>query len=309
MKTETLNTITRAIGKVKFTLIKHSPTIALVSGVVLMTAGAVMACKATIKATEVASDSKAAIDIINDSAEKGITPSGETYSEEDHVRDLKIQYSKTIVSFAKLYAIPAVMFAGGVACVVAGHRILNSRNIALSTAYAGLKKAYDQFEGRVKEKYGEEEARKLKYGIKALPVANEDGTESTETVDAIEHDPSELSRFFDESSRYYTKDPYYNKLFLKSQQALMNHRLIAQGYLFLNEVMEALGFDPTPEGQVLGWIYDKNDDSLKNFVDFGVNDIYNIAGRRIVNKDDPCLLMDFNVDGPILNRFKNYIRK
>lgn len=312
MKTQMLQTATRMFGKVKFGFIKHSPTIAVVSGVVLMASGAVLACKSTLKVNEVLDDAKGAVDIINKSAEAGKTPGGVSYSEEDRVNDLRIQYSKTAVELVKLYAVPAVLFGAGVACVVAGHKIMNTRNAALASAYTGLKKAYDQFEARVKEKYGEEEAKNLKYGIKALPVSKAgDGSDANEneTVATAEDNPSEFARFFDETSRFYSRDSHYNKLFLQSQQAMMNNRLVSRGYLFLNDVLVALGFDPTPEGQVMGWVYNEKDDSLHNWVDFGIYDIHRRSARNFVNENDPCVLLDFNVDGNILNEFKKYERK
>lgn len=312
MKTQILQSASRMFGKVKLGFIKHSPTIAVVSGIVLMTAGAVTACKASMKVNEVLDDAKGTVDMINKSSEDGKTPGGINYTEEDRVNDLKILYSKTGVKLAKLYAVPIILFGSGIACVIAGHKIMNTRNAALASAYTGLKKAYDQFEARVKEKYGEEEAKNLKYGIKALPISkNGDGSDvnENETVATAEDNPSEFARFFDESSRYYSKDAHYNKLFLQSQQSLMNNRLISKGYLFLNEVLVALGFDPTPEGQVMGWVYDEKDDHLRNWVDFGIYDIRRRSARNFVNENDPCVLLDFNVDGNILNEFKKYERK
>ena len=312
MKTQILQSASRMFGKVKLGFIKHSPTIAVVSGIVLMTAGAVTACKASMKVNEVLDDAKGTVDMINKSSEDGKTPGGINYTEEDHVNDLKILYSKTGVKLAKLYAVPIILFGSGIVCVIAGHKIMNTRNAALASAYTGLKKAYDQFEARVKETYGEEEAKNLKYGIKALPISkNGDGSDANEndTVVTAEDNPSEFARFFDESSRYYSKDAHYNKLFLQSQQSLMNNRLISKGYLFLNDVLTALGFDPTPEGQVMGWVYDEKDDRLRNWVDFGIYDIHRRSARNFVNENDPCVLLDFNVDGNILNEFKKYERK
>ena len=45
--------VTKAIGTVGLTLAKHSPAIMLGAGVVLVVAGAVMACKQTLKADEI----------------------------------------------------------------------------------------------------------------------------------------------------------------------------------------------------------------------------------------------------------------
>ena len=65
-----------------------------------------------------------------------------------------------------------------------------------------------------------------------------------------------------------------------------------------------LGFPKTKAGQVVGWVYDpKNADRYKNdnCVDFRIQKIH----RRDDNDPDAILetiLLDFNVDGSILER-------
>lgn len=58
---------------------------------------------------------------------------------------------------------------------------------------------------------------------------------------------------FDHNNPNWQSNPEYNILFVKSQLNWLNEKLVAQGYLFLNEVYEALGFPKTREGQIVGW--------------------------------------------------------
>jgi hypothetical protein len=74
-----------------------------------------------------------------------------------------------------------------------------------------------------------------------------------------------------------------------------------KGYLFLNDVYEMLGFERTKAGQVVGWIYNLDDPNGDNHVDFGIYDGNNADKRQFVNGLERAILLDFNVDGPILD--------
>ena len=93
-------------------------------------------------------------------------------------------------------------------------------------------------------------------------------------------------------------------MFLKSEQNYANDRLKARGYLFLNEVYERLGIPPTKAGQIVGWVYDPNNPNHNgdNYVDFGLYNIHKEKTRDFVNGYEEVILLDFNVDGPILDR-------
>lgn len=317
-KTEFMNSVSRSFHKVGFQLKKHSPEILVVTGVVGTVASAVMACKATTKINLVLDETKKHVDIIHEGVENGETigtmENGETgvipYTEEDGKKDLTIVYAKTAVNLVKLYA-PSVIIGGlSIAAILSGHNITRKRNMALAAAYATVDKSFKEYRSRVIERFGKELDRELKYNIKAKEVEevvqNEDGTESIvkKTVNVI--DPNTLSdyaRFFDDGCTGWTKDPEFNLMFLKDQQRYANDLLKAKGYLFLNEVYDMLGIPRTKAGQVVGWIYDEKNPMGDNFVDFGIYD-NNIPGNNdFVNGYQRAVLLDFNVDGNILNDF------
>ena len=83
----------------------------------------------------------------------------------------------------------------------------------------------------------------------------------------------------------------------------LNKRLQIRGYLFLNEVYEFLGIPLIREGQYLGWFYDPNDPTLHNKVDFGIYDCHDILKCNFVNGFENTVLLDFNIDGNIVDRF------
>jgi hypothetical protein len=85
-------------------------------------------------------------------------------------------------------------------------------------------------------------------------------------------------------------------MFLRAQQQWANDRLHAHGYIFLNEVYEALGLERSQAGQLVGWKLNGNGDG---YVDFGLYSIGDESNRAFVNALEPVVLLDFNVDGPI----------
>ena len=90
----------------------------------------------------------------------------------------------------------------------------------------------------------------------------------------------------------------YNLLFLRSQQQIANDRLKADGFLFLSDIYEALGIKRTKMSQTVGWVYKpEGNPNGDNFIDFGVLE----TNRETENGYEKALLMNFNVDGPILN--------
>lgn len=110
---------------------------------------------------------------------------------------------------------------------------------------------------------------------------------------------SMYARFFDECCPAWTTSSEYNLHFLLAQQQHANNLLKARRYLFLNEVYDMLGIPRSKAGQCIGWIYDEQNPVGDNHVDFGIYDRYN---SDFVNTRKNTILLDFNVDGMILDR-------
>lgn len=304
-KVELMNNVSRVFHKAGFQLKKHSPEILVVAGIAGTVTSAVLACKATLKVHEIMDKTKSDIDDIHEAVKAKVTRAGEEYTEDDSKKDLAIVYTQTGVKFVKLYA-PAVVLGGlSIASILAGHRVLSKRNVALAAAYATVDKGFKEYRGRVIERFGEELDRELKYNIKSKEVetivVDENGEqhvekEIVETAEISEY--STYARFFDESCRGWDKDPEYNLMFLRQTQNYMNDKLRTKGYLFLNEVYEALDIPPTQLGQVVGWMLNGDGDG---FVDFGIYDVRDERKRAFVNGRERSILLDFNVDGDIMH--------
>lgn len=306
-KAEIMNNVTRTFNRAGLKLKKYSPEIFVGVGIVGVVASAVMACKATTKIDDVLAEQKENIEKTKDYVEEhGYS---EKYTEEDHKKDLTIFYSRSAVDLVKLYAPSVILGTVSIAMIVNGHRILRKRNVALAAAYATVEKGFKEYRGRVIERFGEELDKELKYNIKAKEVEEvvkdeETGEEKIVKKTVSVADPnlySDYARFFDDGCTGWTKDPEYNLMFLKDQQRYANDLLQSKGHLFLNEVYDMLGIPRTKAGQAVGWIYDEVHPVGDNFVDFGLTDIHNARVRDFVNGYERTILLDFNVDGSILD--------
>ena len=307
-KAEIMNTLTRKFYRVGFKFKKHSPEILVGAGVVGVVASAVMACKATTKLDDVLAETKDTVDKIHDVTEHPEKiPEGKEYTVEDSKKDLTIVYTQAGVKLVKLYGPAVVLGTVSIAAIIGGHHILRKRNIALAAAYTAVDKGFKEYRGRVLERFGEEVDRELRYNIKAKEiektVTDVNGKETVvkETVDVADPNlTSDYARFFDDGCTGWTKDPEFNLMFLKDQQRYANDLFKSKGHLFLNEVYDMLGIPRTQAGQVVGWIYDEKNPIGDNFIDFGIYDIADERKRSFVNGYDRTILLDFNVDGNIL---------
>lgn len=305
-KDEIMNTITRKFYRTGFKVKKHSPEILLVAGIVGVVSSAVLACKATTKVNEIMEVTADSVAVIHEGVEKGEIR-GQEYTEEDGKKDLGIVYAQTGLKLAKLYAPSVVLGTISIVSILASHNVLHKRNVALAAAYATVDQSFKDYRSRLVERFGEELDRELKYNIKAQEieekVVDDEGNETTVTRTVKTVDPntySEYSRIFDDGCIGWEKNAEMNKAFLLNCQSFANQKLHEQGYLFLNDVYEMLGFPKTAAGQVVGWYYDEALEIGDNYVDFGLYDIDNPRVRDFVNGRERVVILDFNVDGNIL---------
>lgn len=312
--------ITKARGtmyRAGFQLKKHSPAIMVITGTIGVVVGTVMACKATVKATKAVEDTKKSLDVIHESNVNGVTPAGEEYSEEDYKKDLVTAYAKGAGNLIKLYAPALLIEALSISLIIQSHRVMAKRNLALAAAYASTDKRFKEYRKRVLERFGEDVDKELRYDIKAKTieetVTDENGEQKTvqktvKTVGPLGR--SDFASFFDERSRYWEKNGDYNLMFLRAQQQRANDILRSRGYLFLNEVYRMLDIPETIAGQNVGWVYDDTGKATDgdNYVDFGIMEVDWDAQEHPEEEPERTVLLDFNVDGPILNDFIYYDR-
>lgn len=304
---EIINSVSYNAHRIGFKIKKASPEIMVVAGVVGVVTSTVMACKATTKVNDILEETRKQVDDVHNVLDSDVVSEDE-YNNDDAKKDLAIIYTQTGVKLIKLYAPSVIVGALSITGILASHKILKKRNVALTAAYATIDRSFKEYRGRVVERFGKELDRELRYNIKAQEIeektVDKDGNETIEKKTISVVDPnmySDYARIFDNGSMGWTKDPEYNLMFLKLQQNQANDRLRAQGYLFLNDVYDMLGIPRTKAGQIVGWIYDKENPVGDNFVDFGIYDIYNEKACDFVNGRERSIVLDFNVDGNILD--------
>lgn len=317
-KTEFMSKVTRAFGKAGLKIKEHSPEILVTTGVVGTVVSAVMACKATTKIGDILDgpvledreeSAKEVIDAVHESVERHFVNSktNEVYTQKDANKDLLVIYTKIGLKFARLYAPSIILGATSITCIFAGNNMLRKRAVALAAAYTAIDKGFKEYRERVIDRFGEEVDKELRYNVKVKEIektmVDDDGNETTvkETVKVASTSDVDYARCFDETNPNFEKDAQLNHAFLRCQQQYANDKLIAQGYLFLNDVYELLGYEKTKPGQVVGWVYDPNNQEIDSYVDFGMYHYANENCREFLNGHERAIWLDFNVDGPILN--------
>ena len=308
MKTEFMASVSRGFNRIGFQIKKHSPEILLGVGITGVVTSAVMACKATTKVNDILEQAKAQLDSVHAVIEADAVSKAPQYSEEDGKKAIAVVYLKTGLEFVKLYGPSVTLGVASIMSILASHNIMNKRNLALAAAYTAVDTSFKEYRGRVVERFGDALDRELKYGIITKEIeevtVDENGEEKVEkkTVEVVDKKlvgHSEFARFFDETCMGWVRNAERNKKFLVDQQRYANDKLKAKGYLTLNSVYEMLGMQITQAGSLVGWVYDEKSETLSNYVDFGIFDIYSEENRAFVNGLEQSILLDFNVDGNI----------
>lgn len=297
-----------AIGRGGLVLKKYSPEILTVAGVIGTVGSTVLACKATLKVEDILDEAKKKSNLINAVHDGEIEVDAE-YTDKDYSKDLLVNRTQTAVKLIKLYGPAITLGALSITAILGGQHILRKRNVAVMAAYKLCEESFNNYRSRVKDELGEEKDRQFYYGITEETVKDKvkskDGKTKTVTKKvekAPDHLYSQYARFFDEANINWDKSPEQNMYFLKMVQNQMNDKLKARGHVFLNEVYDALGFDRSEAGQLVGWVWDKDNTAMEagdGYIDFGIFDGNSYAKRAFVNGDERSILLDFNIDGMI----------
>lgn len=311
-KTEIVETMTRTASKCGYKLKKASPTIMIVGAAIGGVTATVLACKATIKAQDILTEHNAQVESIHTTKQLS---EGETYTEKDYKSDITTTYVQTGLKLAKVYAPAVTLGAVSLGCMFGSHHIMSKRNASLTAAYIALDKAFEEYKSRVSDRFGSRVQEELEHNIKAVELesksTNEQGVEETikEYKDIAMQHTSPYTCIFDETVDTWQPDNMLNRNYLFLMEQAANKRLRTQGHLFLNDVLASLGTHggvtlKTPEGQIVGWIYDPNDPTRQNHVDFGVTNYVkgDEALNSFINGGERSVMLRFNCDGPIIDK-------
>jgi hypothetical protein len=294
--------VTRMVGQQVLAVKSHSPVILLGAGTVGMIATVVLGSKATLKMSDILDEAETLDGKVEEASEKA-QAYGLSYTDEDKRKDRLTVRVKTAIKIVKLYAPTVIVGSASLVCFISSHKVLSKRNAGLSAALMGATKAFNEYRNRVVDELGKEKDLEFRYGVveRTIGVDTDEGVVE-KTIRGIDQnamladgDSMYAKVFSRKTSARWQPVPIQNELFLKSQQNWMNDLLNSRGHVFLNEVYEALGFDHTEEGSVVGWIRGHGDQE----VDFNVFGVEGLREDVFVNGDVDSILLDFNVHGPI----------
>lgn len=284
-----LETIKKGIGRTKLTMIRKSPEITLALGIGTSIAAVGYTVWATIKAVETYNDTVQKLE----QAERVLDNEEE---KEDAIEKIKLHRT---LEWVKLYAPAIALETASILFTVKSHKIMKGRNAALVMSVAAATKELNDYRQRVRDAIGEEQEKDIFNDASTFTVTHmhEDGTSEEEVVKKNNHE-SQYAAFFDAASSAWENDTVYNLSFLKTKLLLLNNRLRLEGHMFLNDVYRALGLPETKAGQYVGWVVGSVDGD-------GVIKFINVATGENIDDlddlDDPTVLIDFNVDGDIIN--------
>lgn len=282
---------------------KALPLVMTVLGIGGVAVGAYKAAQVTPMAKEAIAEFKAIRDAIEQNEED---PKAKREC-------IKAGYRSLGSTLLHAYAKPVLFVTGGTALILGGHGIINKKLATTTASLISTDKLFKNYRQNVIEDQGEEADFRYRTGVKRVEIETVEQDvrgrkrkvkKEMDVVDEAIGNP--FMKFFDESNPNFTKNPLDNLDFLKKQEEWLNTRLRAQGYLFLNDVLYDLGYKRCSEGCVYGWIYDPDNPDAHNSISFGIKDIRRKTIQNAINGYEPVVLLDFNVDGVIIDKLPKF---
>lgn len=177
---------------------------------------------------------------------------------------------------AKRYWVPnmaAPVLTGGatVAAILCENRIQTRRAAAIFALYTASEIAGEEYRNKVVELYGKAKDRKVRESVM------DDRIQATPRESVIFTHQGEMLCYDSLSGRYFKSNPET----LRRIQNEVNHDLINDTWLSLNEVYDRIGLPGIKLGEEIGWTPD-------GLVEFSFT-------SRLTEDETPCLVLEFDV--------------
>lgn len=289
-----LNSIRNLASRVMLKLRKVSPEIALVGGIACGVGAVVVGCIASRHVNELVEDTQSELDQAHEMYD----------SRPDLLKKESFKvYRRAAWKFTKLYAPTVGLTMASIGLTMASHGILSKRYVGLSATYSALDGAFKDYRRRVRESLGEDAERILAGGgvvENDIRVVDENGNVENKKGNNLVIKKHKNSPYEFDFNRFTAKNVWepsaeMNDLRLRNAQSYFNDLFNARGHVFLNEVLDYLGMNRTPEGAICGWVKGAGDD----YIDFGYWDSFK---RDYEIDSDLCVKnihLNFNCDGII----------
>lgn len=297
------------VGLAGLAVKEKQPELFLVAGVAAGITSAIMLAKAHKRSEETFDDVLGEIEGVRvyiDDNNSVVSPTGDVPDDWEGITPAEERsllfplYLETSRRFIILYGPSVLMGVAALAFILASHKSLQRRNRALISVVALLERGFAQYRKRVRDELGPEADDRFYYGAEARNVnrveVGEDGKKK-KRKEKKNHIPEEYSpimyqRIFDEYNQNWSNMEEKNDFFLHMVERYMNDQLTIKGWMVLNDVYKALGFEEAPEGAVVGWSKNVPGDE---YISFGLDNDINLR------EGDTRFVLDFNVNGVILN--------
>lgn len=315
-----LTAVSKFGNRAGFWMKKNSPELLIATSIVGSVSSIALAIKATLKVEPVMKKANKEITEIKTKMNDDNLIANEQYSVKQGKQELAKAYAKTAWELTKLYGPSTLALSLSIFTMLNSHKIMKNRTASLAAAYTTVQTAYSNYRERVKDAIGEEKEidiyrNRYKENQEVIVVDKKTGEEKvvTRKIKTPHMDPdSDFVYIFDMANPNFTPNSgRLNIEWLLMTEKFLNNKLVAQGYLFLNDVYEALGVDPGIVGEskmqasrVLGWLYDTNNPNGDNYVSFGIADPLGNLNQETMemmrDRSNTGIWLEFNVDGDIL---------
>lgn len=241
---------------------KHSPEILTGVGIVGMIATTVLAVRATPKALLLIEDKKREIRM---------------EALDSDVRSIELTKPEIIKTAWKCYLPAAITGACSIACLVGASSVSARRNAALAAAYALSETALSDYKTGVVKALGEKKEREVRDAIAKDKIENDPVT----TKEIVITDKGETLCYESLSGRYFKSDRDQ----IERAVNQLNHQLLLDTYISLNEFYEAIGLETNDMGDKLEWCVNP-DTSDKGLIELDFS-------SQLAADGTPCLVVGY----------------
>lgn len=245
--------VTKVFNTIRTGVVKHSPEILTGLGIAGMFTTAVLAVKVTPKALELI----------------------KADSMENHDGDSDAYTKKEAIKSAwKCYIPAAVTGVASAVCLIGASSVSARRNAALVTAYNVTRTALDEYKDKVVETIGDKKEQAIRESI-AKDKMEKDPVVNREVIVTDKGTTLCYDGIF---GRYFNSDiDTINRAI-----NVINRRVVAYGYVSLNEFYEEIGLERTGIGEDLGWVIDDGQIEI-------------IKSSQLAADGRPCLVIEYSV--------------
>lgn len=239
---------------------KYSPDILTGLGLGGMVATTIMAVKATPKALSLIGQA---------GRQKG--------SDENPLDDMEyppLTKLETVKVAWKPYIPAAITGILSISCIIGARSMSIKRNAALATAYTLSETALREYTDKVIETVGEKKEKE----IKDLLVKDKVSNNPMKNNEVIITDRGNTLCYDMLSGRYFKSDIDR----IKKAVNVLNHQMLRDGYVSLNDFYYEIGLNNTKMGDDLGW------NSDRGLIDLNFS-------SQLADDGSPCLVLDFTI--------------